>query len=125
MSRLLGLSIKEITKNRVKAAKELQNKFSCHVLFKGSETILVDTKKNVFVSNHGTLALAKAGTGDVLTGIITAMLAQGLSSLEAMKVSTVIHGRASQLYLKKGNDYLGMRPTDLIENIPKAIKNLR
>jgi len=71
------------------------------------------------------VALAKAGMGDVLTGLITGLRAQGLTPIDAMSVATFIHGRASKEYLKKGNDFLSLRPVDLIELIPETIKKIR
>jgi NAD(P)H-hydrate epimerase len=124
-SRLLNSSLEKVKLNREDAILKLQEKFKCHILLKGANTLLVDTQKNIFCVSEGTVALSKAGSGDVLTGIIAAMLAQKLSSIDALKAAAFIHGRASRLYLKKGNDYLSLRPTDLIELIPKAIKSLR
>lgn len=125
LARLLKISSILVKKDRLKYAQLGQEKYGCHLLLKGSETILVDKNKDIFIVKEGMSCLAKAGSGDVLTGLITALLAQNLKPIEAMKVASFIHGRASKNYMKNGNDELSMRPIDLIGEIPQVIKKLR
>ena len=80
MSRLLGISAEEIEKDRYQAAMAASEKWGCWVLFKGHRSLLSNGKK-VLVIPAGNSALAKAGTGDVLAGMIGALLAQGLDYL--------------------------------------------
>ncbi len=125
LARLLHKTSQWVKNNRVTAIRLAHKIFGCHILLKGSETLLVDDKGEIIVVCEGTVALSKAGMGDVLTGLISALLAQGLTSFDAMRLGTFIHGRVSQEYLKKGNDYLSMRPMDLIDGIPRTLKKLR
>jgi NAD(P)H-hydrate epimerase len=69
--------------------------------------------------------LAKAGTGDVLTGLIVGLLAQGLPSFEGAWLAAYIHGLAARDYLKSGRDELSLTPLSLIEQIPKTLHHLR
>ena len=73
----------------------------------------------------GTSSLSKAGTGDVLLGMIVALRAQGLEAVDACTVATYLHGKSGQFWENEGNDYLSMRPTDLINCLPKVIKLIR
>lgn len=125
LARLLQTTSKIVKSDRLKSLKQAHLKYGCHILLKGAETLLIDDQGKVYYVNEGTVALAKAGMGDVLTGLITGLRAQGLSPIDAMSVAGFIHGSASREYLKKGNDYLSLRPTDLIEHIPRTIKKIR
>lgn len=126
LARLLGVDSKTIKNNRIDSLKKAVEKFQCTILLKGAETlILAPSLKKVAVVKSGTKALSKAGTGDVLLGIITAFRAQGLTSIDSAIAGAFIHGQASRLWEKKGNDYLSMRPTDLIDILPEAIYQIR
>jgi NAD(P)H-hydrate epimerase len=124
LARLLKIDSKEVKKNRVLSVKKAQSKYGCIILLKGAKT-LVAIEDQIFQISSGTKALAKAGSGDVLLGIIAAFYAQGLSGENAAILGSFVHGYSSQLWLAEGNDYLGMRPLDLIELIPKSLLQLR
>lgn len=124
LARLLGVSSALVKKKRVEHLLMAQKKFGCIVLLKGAESLISDGKRIQKVSN-GTVALAKAGTGDVLLGMIGAFYAQGLNPFDATVLGVFIHGQASADWMKKGNDHLSLRPMDLIEQIPKTILKLR
>lgn len=124
LSRLLGVSSKKIRKDPLTYLLDAQKKYGCIVLLKGASTYISDGKR-IFTSKSGTPALAKAGTGDVLSGIIGALLAQHVTPLMAATLGAHIHGLASQKFLKKGNDVLSLRPTDLIDQLPKILKLIR
>lgn len=126
LARLLKTTSTLIKKDRLKAIKEAQAKFNCTILLKGARTLITTPKPNKILSvETGTPALSKAGTGDVLLGMIVAFYAQGLGSTEACVVATYIHGKAAQEWDKEGNDHLSLRPTDLIERLPKIIRLIR
>ena len=124
LARLLQTTATKVHANRLEYAMLAQEKFGCTVLLKGSETIIVDSDRYTIFS-PGTPALAKAGTGDVLLGIITAFRAQGMDPFEASVCASAVHGMSAKLWLKEGNDLIGLRPTDLVERITQAILNLR
>ena len=90
---MLNTTPKEIQKNRIASAKELQKKYGCIVVLKGNGTIICD-KNNAYLCSSGGPELAVAGTGDILSGIIGSLIAQGLTPLDAAKTGVAIHARA-------------------------------
>lgn len=124
LARLLKTTPKKIRKNPVAYLNQAQKKYQCTILLKGHTTYISDGN-TVFSSHTGTPALAKAGTGDVLAGIIGALLAQGLPPVLAAACGAYVHGITSQKFLESGNDVLSLRPLDLIELLPKVLKSFR
>lgn len=124
LARLMKTTSAVIRKNREEWVVKAQQKYGCVVLLKGAETLVIDDKKFMVVKS-GTVALAKAGTGDVLTGLITALAAQGVPSFEAAVTGSYLHGLASERWIKKKKDYLSLRPIDLIELLPETLYSLR
>lgn len=124
LARLLGVTSAVVKKKRQEHLIMAQKKFGCVVLLKGADSLISDGTRLLKVSS-GTKALAKAGTGDVLLGMIGAFYAQGLSPLDATALAAFVHGEASADWLKKGNDHLSLRPMDLIEELPKTLLKLR
>jgi ADP-dependent NAD(P)H-hydrate dehydratase len=119
LARLLQTSSKKIKEHRKENLYRAQNKYQCHIILKGAETLMLDSKGNLFMTNVGTTALAKAGTGDVLLGILVALKAQKLSSKDAMIVATYIHGWCARLWEMEGNNSRSLRPLDIIERLSK------
>ncbi|MBY0415737.1 MAG: NAD(P)H-hydrate dehydratase [Bdellovibrionales bacterium] len=124
LARLMGTTSTKVKSDRFFYVRAAQKKFGCIVILKGAETFIADFDKTYAVS-VGTKSLAKAGSGDALVGVIAAMYAQGLNPLDAAITGCYLHGYSSRLWLKKNNDYLSMRPTDLIDMLPHAIYKLR
>lgn len=126
LARLLKISSSAVKKDREKSLRDAFKKFQCTIILKGSETLIIspESKKIIKVKSQ-TTALAKAGTGDVLLGMISAFRAQGLSSLQSCFLGCTLHGKAAHAWVKKGNDHLSMRPLDLIEMIPQTIYKAR
>jgi ADP-dependent NAD(P)H-hydrate dehydratase len=124
LARLLDTTSIKIKADRLHYVIKAQRKYGCTVILKGADT-LIATSDKVYLVNAGTKALAKAGSGDVLVGVISALCAQGLTSTDAAIAGCFMHGYASKLWIDKKNDYLGMRPVELIEMIPKAMFKIR
>ncbi len=93
--RLSHVCADDIRLNRLKHVREFSKKYAATVLLKGAPT-LVGNSQSLYFSDSGTEALATAGTGDVLSGIIAAFVAQGLDILEAGAIGAYIHGKAGQ-----------------------------
>ena len=123
LSRLLGVSVKSIEANRKKAVLMAAKKFGCIVLLKGYRTLVAKDKK-VFTIKSGNSALAKAGTGDVLSGMIGSFMAQGLSSLDAVLLGAYIHGALADDWIKK-HDPISLKAMDLVDALPRTLFNLR
>lgn len=124
LARLLNMKTDVIKKNRLAAVHKAQNKLGCTVLLKGAET-LVATSQKTFVISAGNSALAKAGTGDVLTGIIAAFLAQGLVAEKAACLAAFVHGYMADQWIRNKKDHLSLMASDLIKDLPLALKKIR
>ena len=124
LARLMGLSVAAIRKNRTTAVKKAQKKLGCVLLLKGSKT-LVATSRHISEVQSGNKALAKAGTGDVLTGMIAGLLAQGCAPEQAACLGAFLHGYIADEWIKEKNDYLSLMAGDLLQRIPQALTKLR
>jgi len=121
LSRLLGIEVKEIQQNRAKWAWQASKEFDCIVLLKGHETVIAVPNGKIFINHTGNSALAKAGSGDVLTGMIAGFCAQGIKLEEAACCATYIHGIASEIASKSMTEYCVLA-SDLIKYIPLAMR---
>lgn len=123
LAKLLNISSDEIRKDRVKAAQIAQENFGGIVVLKGHYT-LVASKSMIYEIHTGNKALAKAGTGDVLTGMIAGLLSQGLKPIDAAILGCGLHGYIADRWVKD-KDYLSLMASDLIQELPGALFNLR
>ncbi len=121
LSRLLEISVKEINNNREEVALSAAKKFNTTVILKGHNTVIADYKGNSHINTTGNSSLAKAGSGDVLTGLITGLLAQGMGLEEGAVLATFLHGLCGELAGKELTEYSTLA-SDLIEYIPQAMK---
>ncbi len=124
MARLTALKKKDVEKNREKIAKEFAVKHYCILLLKGHRTVVASPQGKTYINTTGNPGMATAGSGDVLTGMITAFLGQGLSGFEAAKWGAYLHGKAGDLAAKQ-KTRLSMIATDIIENIPTAVGKMQ
>ena len=123
MARLLGISVQAVDADRKKAVQMAAQKFGCVVLLKGHRTLIGKGKK-IFINTSGNSALAKAGTGDVLSGITGAFLAQGLKALDAALLGAYIHGLLADEWIKK-KDIISLKAMDLVNALPETLYRLR
>lgn len=122
LSRLLNVSVEEILENREKYARITSQTFECITVLKGHKSIVTNGEK-IFFNSTGSSALAKAGTGDVLTGVIAGLLAQKMSPLNAAVLGTYLHGLAGDIAASDLTKYSVMA-SDVIEYLPFAIKEI-
>lgn len=118
-AKLLGVSVDEITTEPDKYAKILSEKFDCITVLKGHKT-RVCNGKDLFINFTGNSSLAKAGSGDVLCGIISGLIAQGMKPYDACIVGVNIHGKCGELASELYSTY-GVLASDLLDFIPMAI----
>ncbi|MHB9130100.1 MAG: NAD(P)H-hydrate dehydratase [Armatimonadota bacterium] len=123
MSRLLGRSVKELEVDRIATAKEAAARFNVIVVFKGAPTVIAAPDGRAYVNPTGNAGLAVAGTGDVLAGSITALIAQHVDPFHAAALATYLGGRAAEI-LADDIGILGMTALDLIEGLPYALAEL-
>ncbi len=120
---MLDISIEEVQNKRQEIAKSFAKEYNVIVVLKGYQTIVADPFGAIYVNNTGNSGMSTAGCGDVLAGIISAFLAQGLSSFEAARLGVYIHGLAGDLAVQEKTQ-LGLIASDIIECIPKTIKRM-
>jgi NAD(P)H-hydrate epimerase len=121
-SRLAGMTVQEIAAHRIGAAEMVARKYGCIALLKGPASIVSDGDRRSIVTS-GNQALATAGSGDVLSGIIGALLLRRLSALDAAATGAWLHGAAADLH--QANNSPGvMKSTDLLVRIREAMASL-
>ncbi len=117
LGRLLGEESEWVDAHRLEAVRRATEKYNCIVLLKGADTLVAAPGEGVLVSAAGTPALATAGTGDVLTGVVAAFLAKGMDARLAAAAAAFAHGRASQL----APHQVGLVASDVITALPQAL----
>ena len=122
MARLTGIRKELIEKNREAMAKRFSRDHRCILVLKGHRTVVASPEGKIYVNKTGNAGMATAGSGDVLTGMIAALLAQGLSGFEAAKWGVYLHGKAGDWVIKKKSKF-SLIATDLIEAIAKVMKS--
>jgi ADP-dependent NAD(P)H-hydrate dehydratase / NAD(P)H-hydrate epimerase len=124
LGRLLGTGAGEVSARRLRSARRAAQQNGCCVLLKGSDTLVVQEDRTA-VNSTGGVALATAGTGDVLSGVVGALLARGMEPYDAARVGAWVHGRAAELWLEDtGWPHESLVATDLLPYLPVAIGEL-
>lgn len=121
MARLLGISTDDVQRDRIGSAKGFAEEYDITVVLKGAGTVIATPEGDAFINAGGNPGMATGGTGDVLTGMIGSLLAQGYGPTEAACLGVYLHGRAGDLAAADKGE-AGMIAGDLIEKIPGAIK---
>ena len=124
MATLTSLSTAEVQSRRVEVAREYAAKWDAIVALKGAHTIVAAPSGPCRVSPFANPGLSSGGTGDVLTGIIGGLLAQGLSPEDAACCGVYIHGLAGEMARKRLGD-AGMLAGDLLSLLPTAVRDAR
>lgn len=123
MSRLTGLSIDRIQSDRLAVAREHAQKWGAVVVLKGAGTVVASPEGQIRINPTGGANLATAGTGDVLSGIIGGLLAQGCAPFDAAVAGAYLHGRAGDIVRERfGN--AGTVAGDLLSAIPLARQSI-
>lgn len=121
LARLLKTTPDEVQKRREKIASDFACKYNIIVILKGFQTVVSNAEGKVYVNKSGNPGMATAGMGDVLSGMLGALLARGFSPFEAAKTAVYLHGLAGDLAAEeKGQE--SMIAGDVVEKIPEAIK---
>jgi len=123
MSRLCGLPVAEIEADRFQVARGFAMKHQVVLLLKGARTLIAAPDGRVRINASGNDGLASGGSGDVLTGLIGGLLAQGLDGFSAAALGAWLHGRAAEL-VAAGQGTAGMAASDLLLQLPPARREL-
>ena len=120
MSRLTRKSINELQMNREEIAGDFAKKHRVVLLLKGRRSVITDGVRFA-VNETGNPGMATAGSGDVLTGVVAGLLAQGLSPFDAARLAAHLHGLAGDIAAREVGP-VGMLACDILDRIPKAIQ---
>ncbi|MCL2057899.1 MAG: NAD(P)H-hydrate dehydratase [Oscillospiraceae bacterium] len=124
MARLLGTSVVNIKRNRLALAREFAVKFKVTLVLKGHHSIIAAPDGRVYVNPTGNPGMATAGSGDVLTGMITAFIGAGMDVPEAAAAAVYLHGLAGDCAAADLGER-SMRATDIIRYMHKAFKSVK
>lgn len=119
MGRLAGLSTHEVQADRIGVAQRFAIGNGCHVVLKGARTVVADPNGDVAICPTGNAGMATAGSGDVLGGLIAALLAQGLPAAAAARVGVYVHGLAGDRRVAV-RGLAGLVAGDLIDGIAEV-----
>jgi NAD(P)H-hydrate epimerase len=123
MARLVGGTTDEIQANRIDVASEFASTRRVYVVLKGHRTIVATPEGRIFINPTGNAGMATGGTGDVLTGMIAAFLAQLLDAEAACRLAVFLHGIAGDL-AEASEGQVAMTATDVLAHIGEAICDL-
>ena len=121
-SRISGLSVEYINANRYSASKSFAAEYGCVLLLKGAATIVTDGDLT-YINGSGSSALAKAGSGDVLSGLLVSILAYNKSPIEATALAAYIHGRCGDRLADEYSSY-GVTPSDIPQIASKIMAEI-
>jgi NAD(P)H-hydrate epimerase len=121
MAQLTGLSTDEIQADRVAVARSFAADWGHVVVLKGAFTVVAAPDRNATLQPFATAALARAGTGDVLAGLITGLLAQGLHPYPAAVAGVFLHGLAGEMATEDVGTQVSVLAGDVLAMTPKAI----
>lgn len=118
-ARLLGISTAEVQADRPTAARRLAQRYAAVCILKGAGSLIARQDGQLAICNHGHPAMATAGLGDVLAGLVGALRAQGLSAYDAACLAVWLHARAGEQHGEKGR---GLAASDLIVTIRQLLE---
>ncbi|HET8667006.1 MAG TPA: NAD(P)H-hydrate dehydratase [Terriglobales bacterium] len=125
MARLTGLSTKQVQSDRVGVARQFAREHNCIVVLKGNRSVVALPDGKVWVNPTGNPGMASGGTGDVLTGIVSGLIAQNLKDISRAVIAAVyLHGLAGDIAREKMGEQ-SLIAGDLITFLPDAIRRLR
>ncbi len=118
MARLLGTDTGDVQRNREHLAASFAHEHGCTVVLKGYRTVVTDGKRS-YLNPTGNSGMATAGSGDVLTGLIAALIAQGTEPFDAAVLGVWLHGTAGDAAAARLTPYC-MTALDILEVLPEA-----
>ena len=123
-SRLLNTITSHIQNNRIECALALARSLHATCVLKGAATVCAHHDGRYFINTTGNPALASGGTGDVLSGAIGSLMAQGLSGFDAAKLGVFVHGAAADALVARGVGPIGLTASEVAHEIRNKINQL-
>jgi hydroxyethylthiazole kinase-like uncharacterized protein yjeF len=124
MARLAAITVEEVQADREGVAKKMAAKWKKTIVLKGAYTVVASPEGKVKMSSIANPGLASAGTGDVLTGAIAGLVAQGQSLFDAAACGVYLHAEAGEMVSARLGD-AGMIASDLLPELPQVIKRVK
>jgi hydroxyethylthiazole kinase-like uncharacterized protein yjeF len=121
-ARLLGGATKDVQADRIGAASRLAASLKSHVALKGNGTVIAAPDGRWWINASGNAGMASAGMGDVLTGLVGALAAQGVSPEDALVIGVHLHGAAADALVARGTGPVGLTAGELID-VARTIAN--
>ncbi|HKB25840.1 MAG TPA: NAD(P)H-hydrate dehydratase [Methylomirabilota bacterium] len=123
LARLLGVTVAEVQRDRITAAREFATRHNVHLVLKGAGSVIGHPDGRVVVNPTGNPGLASGGTGDVLTGMLGALLARGLAAGDALEGAVYLHGLAGDLAAERMGEE-SLVAGDVIDALPAVFGRL-
>ena len=123
MARLLGGSVADVQRDRLETVRQFATRHRVHVVLKGAWSAIGDPEGRVFVNPTGNPGMASGGTGDVLTGVLGALLARGMSPGAALQSAVYLHGLAGDIAAERVGEE-ALIAGDVVASLPDAFKRL-
>ena len=123
LARIMNISIKDILTDIITAARQAAVLFKSVVVLKGGPTTTACPNGDVYINSTGNPGMATAGSGDVLTGVISGLMAQGLSAKDAAIAGVFVHGLAGDI-ASGDKGQMGLSASDILSNVPYALKQI-
>lgn len=124
MSRLIGSSTRDVQSDRIGAALECAGRCGSVVVLKGAGTVIAHPDGTFYINTTGNPGMASGGTGDVLTGMIGALLARGCSPLDSAAASVYLHGAAADLAAEEVTEHT-LTATDIVDSLGPTLLQMR
>jgi hydroxyethylthiazole kinase-like uncharacterized protein yjeF len=123
MARLSGKTSSAVNADRVAIARSFAIEHRCHLVVKGARSVIATAQGKVFINPTGNPGMASGGMGDVLAGILAALLGQGFSAEDAMKLGVYLHGFVGDTAAAQKGE-IGLIASDIIDGLPAGIRAL-
>jgi NAD(P)H-hydrate epimerase len=123
MARLIGRTTKEVNADRVGIARAFAVQRRCYLVLKGARSVIATPEGKIFINPTGNPGMASGGMGDVLAGVLAALLGQGLAPADAMKLGVYLHGFVGDRVAEAKGE-IGLIASDVIEGLPDGMKAL-
>jgi NAD(P)H-hydrate epimerase len=124
LSRITGVTPKEINHDRIGVGLQFVRDTGSNLILKGARTVIVSDKGELYVNPTGNPALAKGGSGDILTGFVGGILSQGYTTIEASIMGAYLHGYIADTWIER-NTNMDLLAGDLLGGIGEALRDIR
>jgi ADP-dependent NAD(P)H-hydrate dehydratase / NAD(P)H-hydrate epimerase len=123
MARLAGIATVDVEADRIGTARSFAARYGVYLVLKGARTVIAAPDGSIAINGSGNPGMASGGMGDVLTGVLVALLGQGYDPFTACKLGVFLHGYAADLAAAEKGE-IGMSASDVQERLPYALKQL-